>query len=224
MIQFYKKRKVKVWIIRLNIKLLPSAENMKKRKESQNIIWRCGKRCLDAIGSAFLLFSCFPILLVISLGVKLFVPGSVLFRQKRIGMNRVPFVILKFRTIPEKKAAVNKISRVGAFLRRTKLDELPQLVNILCGEMSFVGPRPYIPEESAGLPAERFAVRPGLTGLAQVNGNTFLSWERRTAYDLEYVHRGSFRMDCGILAKTVKVVLQGEKACISNRRKHEIRH
>ena len=187
---------------------------MKKRKRYQNRIWKCSKRCFDAIGSAFLLIFCFPLLLAISMIVKLSVPGSVLFRQKRIGMHQIPFVILKFRTIPAKKTVRTKISRTGALLRRTKLDELPQLINILCGEMSFVGPRPYIPEESAGLPAERFEVRPGLTGLAQVNGNTFLSWEKRTAYDLEYVRNGSFRMDCRILAETAKVILKGEKACI----------
>ena len=172
------------------------------------------KRILDVVFSLLAIVALVPFWLFIVVAIKLTLPGSVLFRQIRIGKDEKPFEILKFRTLCGRGQALS--SEFGSFLRRTKLDETPQLFNILAGQMSFVGPRPYIPEESVGLQKERYSVRPGLTGLAQVNGNTFLTWEERTAYDVEYVRNQSLLLDFQILLRTVRVIVKGEKACLKH--------
>ena len=149
--------------------------------------------------------------------VKACVHGNVLFRQTRIGYHETKFQILKFRTMHEGKETTslhNRMPSCGRILRRLRLDELPQLINIVKGEMSFVGPRPYIEDESKRLPPKRYRMRPGLTGLAQVNGNTALSWEERTAYDLYYIENYTLWMDICILFRTIKVIILGEKACV----------
>ena len=172
------------------------------------------KRILDVVFSLLAIVALVPFWLFIVVAIKLTLPGSVLFRQIRIGKDEKPFEILKFRTLCGRGQALS--SEFGSFLRRTKLDETPQLFNILAGQMSFVGPRPYIPEESVGLQKERYSVRPGLTGLAQVNGNTFLTWKERTAYDVEYVRNQSLLLDFQILLRTVRVIVKGEKACLKH--------
>lgn len=172
------------------------------------------KRILDVVFSLLAIVALVPFWLFIVVAIKLTLPGSVLFRQIRIGKDEKPFEILKFRTLCGRGQALS--SEFGSFLRRTKLDETPQLINILLGQMSFVGPRPYIPEESVGLQKERYSVRPGLTGLAQVNGNTFLTWKERTAYDVEYVRNQSLLLDFQILLRTVRVIVKGEKACLKH--------
>ncbi|HBO98861.1 MAG TPA: sugar transferase, partial [Verrucomicrobia bacterium] len=130
----------------------------------------------------------------------------VLFRQTRAGLKGLPFTILKFRTMrPGPGTDMERLTRLGRFLRRTSLDELPQLVNILKGDMSLVGPRPlpvayvarYAPEQ-----ARRLDVRPGLTGWAQVNGRNALSWEEKFAYDTWYVDHQSLALDLRILFLT----------------------
>ena len=183
------------------------------------------KRVCDVIGSIVCIIILSPLMLLIAVATKLTVHGSVIFTQKRVGYLQKEFEIFKFRTMAEGSAqSVNGgddetgagISGIGCFLRKTKLDELPQLFNVLMGDMSFVGPRPYIRAESEGLNPERYLVRPGLTGLGQVNGNRELDWEERTAYDVEYVRRCSLRLDMEILLKTVLVIILGEQAFLKD--------
>lgn len=183
------------------------------------------KRGLDVVFSilGILLFS--PLLILIAFLVKTSIPGSVLYRQTRIGYKQKRFKILKFRSMktdPDTKedlpcCSEGRVPFVGMWIRRLKLDELPQLYNILIGDMSFIGPRPYIEKESLELPAERYSMRPGLTGLAQVNGNRELGWDERTAYDIDYVRSFGFLMDVKILMRTVMTVILGEKACLKHR-------
>ena len=184
------------------------------------------KRLFDQVVSALmiLVLTVIPVLIVVPLVIKLTSKGPVIFRQKRIGRNGKEFDIFKFRSmlIPEERIDENgnmrepndSITKVGAFLRRTSLDELPQLFNILKGDMSIVGPRPMIPYRVALISAEqnaaRHTMRPGITGLAQINGRNDLSWDQKVAYDIQYVEHFSLGLDLSILLKTVKVVLQHE--------------
>lgn len=181
------------------------------------------KRVLDFILSLLALFGLSWLFLLISLAVKLDSHGPVLFRQKRIGKNHTEFWMYKFRTMqtdtpkevpthllqdPEKH-----ITRVGRFLRKTSLDELPQLLNILAGHMSIVGPRPALRNQTDLLQLrdenEAGTLRPGLTGWAQVNGRDELATEVKAAYDGEYVRKMSliFDLKC-ILLTVVKVIKQ----------------
>lgn len=172
-----------------------------------------------------------PVLAASALVVRATSPGPVFFRQRRTGKGGVPFEVLKLRTMsaahrhdPNEVIAANHfaVTPVGGVLRRLKLDEVPQLLNVLRGEMSLVGPRPTIPEQTDAYTAEqrrRLQVRPGLTGLAQVNGNAAISWDERIRYDLAYVDNLSLAMDLRILMRTVAVVLLGEERFISNRKR-----
>ena len=155
--------------------------------------------------------------LVCALAIRLSSRGPVLFRQQRVGWGGEPFQILKFRTLVVGDHSPmhdpSAVTKVGRFLRRTSLDELPQLINIARGHMSFVGPRPTVAsqvERYDDRQRERLAVRPGLTGLAQVSGRNTLPWTTRFDYDLHYVDGQSLRLDLTILAKTVRVVALGE--------------
>jgi lipopolysaccharide/colanic/teichoic acid biosynthesis glycosyltransferase len=175
-----------------------------------------------------------PVLLVLALAVRLDSPGPALFRQTRIGKNQIPFEIVKFRSmgsrpagaIDQKREGVlgasdARITRVGRFLRRTSLDELPQLWNMLLGQMSIVGPRPFIPEQIDAIPAPylvRFDVAPGLTGLAQVRGRRALDWMDQLAADKEYIETRSLAGDIRIIVETVRVVLTGEGVYDANAR------
>jgi lipopolysaccharide/colanic/teichoic acid biosynthesis glycosyltransferase len=187
-------------------------------------VWaRFGKRAFDLTVSAILLIILSPILLLAALGVKLTSPGPLLFTQDRAGRNGVTFRVFKFRTMrgerkPDPKELVPldhpEITGVGRFLRRFKIDELPQLLNVLRGEMSLIGPRPTLPDQAEAYDdfrRQRLLVRPGVTGLAQVNGNTAMSWDERILFDIAYVRRCSLLLDLGILMRTVLVVLAGEE-------------
>jgi len=177
------------------------------------------KYALDRLCAAGLLVPLSPLLGLIALGIKLDDGGDVFFRSDRVGWRGRVFRIWKFRTmIPDADkylqadgmAAENRITRIGKHLRTTSLDELPQIINILGGEMSFIGPRPPLPEHVLRYREDqkgRFAVKPGITGLAQVRGRNFLLWSKRIEYDLEYVERYSLLLDLAILLKTAKVVL-----------------
>jgi len=182
------------------------------------------KRLLDIASSFTALVVLSPLLALLSVWIKADSPGPVLFRQKRIGRYREPFQVLKFRTMTHRDSdtidqhaeqvvsagADQRITRAGRFLRMTSLDELPQLINILKGEMSLVGPRPVIPEQLEVVPhwfEDRFKVRPGITGLAQVRGRRSLSWEEQLEYDTVYARKFGFIRDIGILLQTVFVVL-----------------
>ncbi len=182
------------------------------------------KRLFDILSSLLTLVVLSPLLALLAAWIKADSPGPVLFRQKRIGRNREPFHVLKFRTMTHRDpetidqhaeqvvsvGADQRITTAGRFLRMTSLDELPQLLNILKGEMSLVGPRPVIPEQLEVVPhwfEDRFRVRPGITGLAQVRGRRSLSWEEQLEYDTVYARESGFIRDIGILLQTVVVVL-----------------
>jgi undecaprenyl phosphate N,N'-diacetylbacillosamine 1-phosphate transferase len=184
---------------------------------------RWGKRALDVGATSLALLVLWPLLLLIALLVKVTSRGPVLFRQERLGRNATTFMAFKFRTMTDKPRVPDtlyytgdpsEITPIGRFLRRTKLDELPQIFNVLRGEMSLVGPRPQLPaqlsefDENASL---RLLVSPGLTGLAQVNGNTVLNWKERWHYDAEYVRTLTFALDCRILLRTIGVLVAGEE-------------
>jgi lipopolysaccharide/colanic/teichoic acid biosynthesis glycosyltransferase len=187
-------------------------------------LWAHGpKRVVDAIVALVLLVVLSPFLLLTALVVKLSDFGPVFFVQARAGKNSQVFVLLKFRTmraerIPDPKELVpldhSDVTRLGRVLRRLKIDELPQLWNIFRGEMSLVGPRPTLPDQADAYDdfrRQRLLVRPGLTGLAQVNGNTSVPWDERILYDIAYVRRSSFTLDAAILLRTAIVLVLGEQ-------------
>ncbi|MEQ8840693.1 MAG: sugar transferase [Acidimicrobiales bacterium] len=176
-----------------------------------------GKRLADL---AILVVVAVPVLLLGALcavAVRLTSRGPVFFLQERVGMNGNPFVVWKFRTMLDGDNPIipsdDRITAVGRVLRRISLDELPQLINVARGEMSIVGPRPtlaYQVERWTDRQRGRLAVRPGLTGLAQVNGRNDLSWAERIEYDLTYVDTQSIRTDAAILLRTISVMVGGE--------------
>jgi lipopolysaccharide/colanic/teichoic acid biosynthesis glycosyltransferase len=181
------------------------------------------KYALDRVLAAVMLILCCPAIAVIAVGIKLQDHGPIFFRQKRLGLHGRHFNILKFRTMivdadrfvdsQGSVAGIDRITPWGRILRQFSLDELPQLVNILCGQMSTVGPRPMLPERLAQLNREqrrRLLVKPGLTGLAQVNGRNTLKWSKRVQLDVEYVDRLSLWLDFKIVARTVAIVMSRE--------------
>jgi len=179
------------------------------------------KRILDLALVIPLLLLTAPLLACIALWIKLDARGPVLFRQTRVGQAGRLFNILKFRTMvvdAEKSGYYTaehdaRITRAGAWLRRTSLDELPQLLNIVRGEMSVVGPRPTLPYQVAQYTPRqrrRLAVKPGVTGWAQVNGRNALAWPQRIELDVWYVEHQSLWLDLRILARTLRVWLRGE--------------
>lgn len=180
------------------------------------------KRLIDLFGSSIGLILISPILIISILGIEIFMPGPVFFKQVRAGYKGKPFYILKLRTmkidtIAEENHDFSKDSErltfFGKILRRTKVDELPQLLNVFMGDMSLVGPRPTVIEQATKYDAfqrKRLDVLPGMTGLAQVNGNITLSWEDRIKYDVFYVENWSLILDMKILFKTVAIVVLGE--------------
>lgn len=184
------------------------------------------KRALDVILSAIMLVVLAPVFLIIALLSLVFLGRPIIFSQQRPGLLGKPFKLYKFRTMKVHSsqgdthlgdaAAVStdeeRLTKYGAFLRRSSLDELPELFNIFKGNMSFVGPRPllmeYLPLYSPQQ-ARRHEVRPGLTGLAQVNGRNALDWSTRFKYDVEYIDSISLSADCRILFQTFAVVFSG---------------
>jgi lipopolysaccharide/colanic/teichoic acid biosynthesis glycosyltransferase len=198
-------------------------------------------RLLDLIGAVALLILLAPLLLIVAVIVKLDSPGPAIFRQHRVGWNLETFTVAKFRTMHEgvgaeaHRAHVEKMivdldqaarpmeklkqdtrmTRAGSFLRRTSIDELPQLWNVLRGEMSLVGPRPPIQYEVDRYPPEafrRFAVRPGVTGLWQVRGRSTLTFRQMVELDTEYVERRSLPLNLKILLFTLPTVVHGKGA------------
>lgn len=181
------------------------------------------KRLIDVLAAALVIVVLSPVLLAAIIGTKLTSPGPVFFKQVRSGRNKREFCTYKFRTMiadrtpdPQELVPLDHpdITPCGRILRRTKIDELPQLLAVLAGHMSIVGPRPTLPDQVARydeFQQQRLTVRPGITGLAQVNGNTALSWAERIKYDVYYVHHCSPTLDAMILLKTALVLLLGEK-------------
>ena len=180
------------------------------------------RRAFDVVVAATVLLAAAPLLLVAVLAIRLESRGSPIYRQRRVGKDGKAFDVLKLRTMvtgAEHQGAGlavseddTRITRVGRVLRRTSLDELPNLVNVLRGEMAIVGPRPTVPvqvdrytERQRG----RLAVKPGITGWAQVNGRTELPWDERIELDLWYIEHRSWRLDLEILRRTARMVLGG---------------
>ncbi len=178
------------------------------------------KRLIDIIGASVGILLTAPVMLVLALLVRLMMGKPVLFRQMRPGLHGKPFVMLKFRTMTDQRDANGellpddlRLTRFGKWLRSTSLDELPELFNVLKGEMSLVGPRPllmeylprYTPEQ-----ARRHEVKPGITGWAQVNGRNALSWEEKFQLDVWYVDHWNLWLDMKILWLTIWKVLKRE--------------
>ncbi len=181
------------------------------------------RRLFDVVVAGVALVVTSPVLAAAIVAIRLETPGHPIYRQRRIGKDGRPFDMLKLRTMVAgaeslgSGLAVNegdpRITRVGAFLRRFSIDELPNLVNVLRGEMSIVGPRPTVQvqvlqytERQRG----RLAVKPGLTGWAQVNGRAKLRWDERIELDLWYIEHRSWRLDLEILLRTVRIIAAGE--------------
>jgi lipopolysaccharide/colanic/teichoic acid biosynthesis glycosyltransferase len=178
------------------------------------------KRAVDLAVAVPLAIATAPIMAGVAAWIRRDSPGSPIFRQERIGYGGNPFTLFKFRTMRTRSehagtghrvgATDTRVTRAGRVLRATSLDELPQLWNVLRGDMSIVGPRPtvawqvtqYSPHER-----RRLLARPGITGLAQVRGRNSIPWSRRIEIDIEYVEHWSLRLDLEILAKTLKVIL-----------------
>jgi lipopolysaccharide/colanic/teichoic acid biosynthesis glycosyltransferase len=182
-----------------------------------------GKRALDVAVAGCALVVAAPALAVAALLIRLETHGHPIYRQRRVGMHGEPFDLYKLRTMVSGAEAMgaglavdagdSRITRLGAVLRRTSMDELPNLVNVLRGEMSIVGPRPTVQvqvdrytERQRG----RLGVRPGLTGWAQIHGRASLPWHERIELDLWYVEHASLRLDLQILLRTARMVLGGD--------------
>ncbi len=179
-----------------------------------------GKRLIDLLLTIPALLVLSPFLAILALLVRRELGSPILFRQQRPGLHGQPFTLLKFRTMTDARGAdghllpdAERLTRLGRFLRRTSLDELPELINVLRGEMSLVGPRPllmqylerYTPQQ-----ARRHEVRPGLTGWAQINGRNAIAWEQKFALDVWYVDHQSLWLDVKIVFWTVVKVLRRE--------------
>lgn len=187
------------------------------------------KRTFDIIASGMGIIFLTPFFLLISILIKIVMPGPILFRQIRVGKHKRLFKILKFRTMKVDREAESshdlskdseRLTTLGKFLRRTKIDELPQLINVFIGDMSLVGPRPTFEEQVRQynrFQMRRLDMRPGMTGLAQINGNTALSWTERIKFDIRYVEKFNIMLDIRILLKTFMVVMIGEEKFASDR-------
>lgn len=178
------------------------------------------KRLLDFIMALFALLLLSPIFIFVTIGLYLANNGSPFFFQSRPGLKEKVFKIIKFKTMNDKKDAtgnllpdVVRLTKIGSFVRKTSLDEIPQLINVLKGQMSLIGPRPlltqYLPLYDE-VQKRRHEVRPGITGWAQVNGRNAISWQQKFEYDVWYVNNMSLLLDIKILFLTVKKVFVRE--------------
>lgn len=189
-----------------------------------SIFERTTKRCIDLIVALVALVMLTPLLILIAIAIRLFSPGKILFRQPRLTRGSRPFTFYKFRTMIENAPDIRnadgstfnaekdpRVTAVGRILRQTSLDELPQLLNIISGTMSLVGPRPDLADQSQYYREDEWRknlVKPGITGLAQINGRNSISWAARKQLDLEYVEKQSLRLDLRILFLTFPYVFK----------------
>lgn len=201
-----------------------SQSSANKNKTNQGRFYLTVKRLLDFVLSLIGIVVLIPVFIIIGILIKVDSRGPVIFKQKRYGKNKEPFYIYKFRTMasdaPQNVATKDLndskkyITKIGAFLRRTSLDELPQLFNILLGQMTIVGPRPVVlKEENLIIARDLYGandIKPGITGWAQINGRDLLSIEEKAKLDGYYVENMGFKMDIKCFFKTVKYVLKGE--------------
>ncbi|MDZ4168902.1 MAG: sugar transferase [Coriobacteriia bacterium] len=201
---------------------------MKITESSVPRYYRAAKRAMDLVGAAVVLVLVSPVLLIAAAAIVLSDGFPIIFAQERTGHGLKPFSVYKLRTMVKDAEKLSgpvlaeeddpRITRVGRFLRKFRIDELPQLANILKGEMSFVGPRPerpfFVEQHLKEIPGyrERFQVKPGVTGLAQVSGGYATTPERKLKYDLIYMYHRNLAMDAQIVAETLKVVLTGHGA------------
>ncbi len=176
------------------------------------------KRAMDIIISLVAVVLLIPVFILIAIAIKMDSKGRIIFKQERVGQKAKKFYIYKFRTMVSNASQIGpsstaendvRITRIGRFLRKTSLDELPQLWNVLLGDMSLVGYRPGVRENYSeeDLQSEIFLVKPGLTGAAQINGRSSLSLEEKRNYEKEYARNISFLTDIKIFFKTIKVVV-----------------
>jgi lipopolysaccharide/colanic/teichoic acid biosynthesis glycosyltransferase len=181
------------------------------------------RRAVDILVSAVGLVCAAPVIAVAALAIRVESCGPVIYRQRRIGLHGRAFEVLKLRTMVDGAEHIGagfavdrgdaRITRVGALLRRTSVDELPNLLNVLRGEMSLIGPRPTLPHQVAAYDERqrgRLAIRPGITGWAQVNGRTSLPWPERIELDLHYIEHRSVELDIEILKRTFAVLVGGD--------------
>lgn len=207
--------------------------------ERASVLTAVGCRTLDIVVATVLLIVLAPVLAAIAIAIRIDSPGNPIFRQRRVGRDRKPFTVNKFRTMGAnvdhethrkfvlglitatamdeaegkpffKMSSDARVTRIGRFLRKSSLDELPQLWNVLVGDMSLVGPRPPIPYEVEHYPSHwfaRFAVKPGMTGLWQVSGRSALTLEEMIALDVDYARRRSLWLNLKILLMTIPAVL-----------------
>ena len=203
-------------------------------KKVNMIFYNLSKRLFDIFFSISIIIICFPIFFILSILIKLGSRGPIFYSQIRLGKNKKPFKCFKFRTMNEeaddmlKKLLIEsedfrdefqrtqklkndpRITPIGKLLRRTSLDELPQFINVVLGEMSIIGPRPIVEEEQKRYGKnlnEVFSIKPGITGLWQVSGRNNLSYERRVILDLMYARNRNFYIDLNILIRTIGVIL-----------------
>jgi lipopolysaccharide/colanic/teichoic acid biosynthesis glycosyltransferase len=181
------------------------------------------RRAFDVAAAGLALAVTAPVLLAAMVAIRLESPGHPIYRQRRVGRDGAQFDVLKLRTMVTGAEAMGagmavsegdaRITRVGSVLRRSSIDELPNLVNVLRGEMAIIGPRPTIPVQVAQYTERqrrRLTLRPGITGWAQVHGRTSLPWSERIELDLWYVDHRSWRVDLRILARTARMVVAGD--------------
>lgn len=184
------------------------------------------KRTLDLILSLMALIVLMPLMIIIGILVRINLGSPIIFKQKRPGKNEKIFTLYKFRTMTDKRDIDGnllpdeyRLTKFGKFLRSTSLDELQELINIIKGDMAIVGPRPLLVEYLPYYTEEekhRHDVRPGLTGLAQVNGRNAISWEEKLKYDTEYIKEISFYSDLKIIFKTIKKTIKREDILMGN--------
>jgi lipopolysaccharide/colanic/teichoic acid biosynthesis glycosyltransferase len=179
------------------------------------------KRSCDVIGSLFFLITLFPLFIVVAILIKLDSPGPVFFRHRRVGKNGDHFVLWKFRSmrtdVPEyevspRSVVDERLTKIGRLIRRLSVDEMPQLINVLRGEMSLVGPRPEMPFIVASyrpVDCERLIARPGITGLWQISPARAFPIHENLQYDLHYIRNQNFFLDCVIILRTVTAVIHG---------------
>ena len=202
---------------------MQSGSATRQQNAVSDAIWARGlKRACDLLFCLLGTVLVSPVLLTAMFLVKLTSPGPLFFMQVRTGRNGREFKPYKLRTMhggraPDPNEIVPldhpEVTPVGRLLRRLKIDELPQILNVVKGDMSLIGPRPTLPQQTReydDCKRQRLLVRPGVTGLAQVNGNTAISWDERIKYDVYYVKHHGFWMDVGILLKTALVLMRGE--------------
>jgi lipopolysaccharide/colanic/teichoic acid biosynthesis glycosyltransferase len=181
------------------------------------------RRVFDILVAGAALVGASPVLALAIVAIRLESKGHPIYRQRRIGKDGVPFDVMKLRTMVAGAESMGsglavtegdpRITRVGAVLRRFSIDELPNLVNVLKGDMAIIGPRPTVPvqvEQYTDRQRGRLAIRPGITGWAQVNGRTSLPWDERIELDLWYIEHRSWRLDLKILARTAAIVFGGD--------------